>query len=367
VSGNIIRVGLRKGSYAQVRHVAPVRFGAADDVVADVYRAMEHDFGVLAPPVILHGSSPQITAASWMMLREALLVPGLAGRRAKEAVAASVSVANTCPFCVHMHSSTLHSLIRGGAAAAIAEDRIEAVADERLRALALWAVGDPTPGAATTGQVPFPAEQAAELVAVTVLFHYLNRMVNVFLGEAPLPPGVPGKALRPVTRVLTHLIRGASGKVGAPGESLGLLAPAPLPRDMSWAAGNEPVAQAFARAAAAIESAGARSVPARVRELVAREVAAAGGLPKPMNKAWVQDAVEVLPESERAAGRLALLTALASFQVGDVEIAAFRERRPDDADLIGLTAWASLTAARESVVRLRMPTVGVGARRYGAE
>jgi hypothetical protein len=56
--------------------------------------------------------------------------------------------------------------------------------------------------------------------------------------------------------------------------------------------------------------------------------------------------VSGLPEPHRAAGRLALLTALASYQVDKPIIEAFRRDRPDDATLIELTSWASLMAAR---------------------
>jgi AhpD family alkylhydroperoxidase len=365
LSGNFLRTRMRGGAFAQVRYVTPVRFVDADGVVADVYRGMEREFGVVAPPILLHAPSPDVLAASWMMLREALLVPGLAGRSVKEAVAAAVSVSNTCPFCVTVHGSTLHGLVRGQAAAAIAEERLESVADRRLRAVAFWAMGtaDADAEAGGGGGAPFPPEQASELIAVAALFHYLNRMVNVFLGAAPLPPGVPARALRPVTRVLTGLIRSAARRVGEAGESLDLLPPARLPDDLAWASGDTAVAQAFARAGAAVDAAGERSVPPRVRELVLLEVAASDGLPKMSNRSMVEDAVLALPESERDVGRLALLTALASYQVEESVVERARACQPSDAALVEAAAWASMAAARREVERL---LVGGGMRPGGA-
>jgi hypothetical protein len=70
------------------------------------------------------------------------------------------------------------------------------------------------------------------------------------------------------------------------------------------------------------------------------------------SRAWVESAVSGLPSADRAAGRLALLTALASAQVDRSVVRMFRASRPGragrpgDSTLVELTAWASLAAAR---------------------
>jgi len=48
----------------------------------------------------------------------------------------------------------------------------------------------------------------------------------------------------------------------------------------------------------------------------------------------------------KAAGRLALLTALASYQVDEGIVLVFRVHFPEDDKLLGTLAWASFTAAR---------------------
>src|SRR5256885_15024902 len=115
--GTILRAALR-ASPSHVRLVAPVRPGEAGGLVADVYAQLERDFGMLAPPVHLHSPSPECLAACWLMLRETLLAAGLVDRAAREAVAAAVSLANSCPYCVDVHSATLGGLPGGGPAAA---------------------------------------------------------------------------------------------------------------------------------------------------------------------------------------------------------------------------------------------------------
>jgi hypothetical protein len=104
------------------------------------------------------------------------------------------------------------------------------------------------------------------------------------------------------------------------------------------------VAEALARAAAALDATDV--VPQAVRELVGTWLAEWDGQHPGLSRAWVEEAVAELPAADRAAGRLALLTALASYQVDAGVVEEFRRYRPDDRALLELTAWASLTAAR---------------------
>jgi len=323
----------------QVRYVSPVRRGAAQGLAGRVYTQVERDFGVLAPPVALHSPAPEIMAASWLMLREVLVVPGTAGRTAKEAVAASVSLGNTCPWCITVHSSTF---------AGLSGSAVKSVTDPRLRAIAAWAADSGTEEGALRQQPAFPAGQAPELTGTAVILHYFNRMVNVFLTEVPLPPGVPKMMLHPVMRVLGRGIQAAAGQSHQPGASLDLLPAAALPRDVSWAASNQAVADAFARACGAVETAAARAVPPPVRDVVMTELGNWHGEPRGPSRAWADDALAALPAAHRPAGRLALLTALASYQVDRRVIDEFRADGASDAALIELTSWASLAAARRA-------------------
>ncbi len=360
--GPIVRRALRR-PIAQIRYVEPVRPATAQGLLATAYAQVEHDFGMLAPPIALHSPAPQTLAACWLMLRETLLVPGLASRAAKEATAAAVSLSNTCPYCVAVHAAVLGGVARGPAAAAIASGRIESVTDPGLRDIATWARSSGQRGVSAIHGAPFPAGQIPELAGVAVTFQYLNRMVNIFLGESPLPPGTPAGLSGGLMRLLGKIMLWAGARSPVAGESLGLLPEAPLPGDLSWAAGNPGVAGAFARAAAAIEAAGARAVPQPVRELVRGELAVWNGLPPGLSRGWAGDAVLTLDPQHRPAGRLALLTALASYQVSESDIAEFRQDSPGDQALVELTSWASLAAARRVGAWLGEQRHGSGAAR----
>ena len=332
---------LLRRAVRQVRHVRPTPAGSARGLVAEVYGQVERDFGMLAPPVALHSPAPEVLGAAWLTLRETLLA-GTTRRQDREAVAAAISVANSCPYCVAVHSSTLHALAPGRDAAAIAAGQTELVADPALRQATAWAVA--------AEPMPLTAVAAAELVGVVVTFHYLNRMVNVFLGESPLPPELPAAARGPMGKVLGRVLR-PRGTL-APGPSLRLVPEAVLPEDLNWAAGSPPVADAYAQATGAIEAAGRRTVPGPVRHLVADALDGWDGRPKGLSRAWVEEATAGLDAKLAPVAVLTLLTAMASYQVTPPDVAAFREVSPDDRALVEATAWASMAAARRLGERL---------------
>jgi hypothetical protein len=210
--------------------------------------------------------------------------------------------------------------------------------------LVKWARESAT--AAGSGALPFPAEQAAELIGTAVAFHYYNRMVNVFLRESPFPSHVPESAKPKARKVLGGVLRPSAGGGPRPGDSVDLLPAVPLPDGLCWARPNPVVADAFARAYAAIEAGGARSVPRSVRDLVHHRLSTWDGEPPGLSRSWVHDAVAELPAADQAAGRLALVVALSSYQVDEGLVDAFRGTAPGDDTLIELAAWASMAAAR---------------------
>lgn len=327
----------------QVRYVSPVRGSAAQGLVGRVYEQIEREFGLLAPSLALFSPAPQVLAASWLMLRETLLVTRKVDRAAKEAVATTVSLGNACPWCATVHSTMLSGLAGG---LVLTGQSAEPVTDPRLRAVTTWARDCGTEEGARLHEPACPAQEAPELVGTAVMFHYYNRMVNVFLTEVPLPPGAPRMALGPVMRILGRAMRPAAERSPQPGASLELLPAAPVPRDLSWASGDPVTEDALGRGCAAVDDAGARSVPPSVRDLVLTELGSWHGEPRGPSRAWADSAVSALPQADQPAGRLALLTALASAQVDRSVVQMFRASQPGDSALVELTAWASLAAAR---------------------
>jgi hypothetical protein len=328
--GRILTRATLRGTLTQIHHVSPVHPRDANGPVAQVYQQMQRDFGMLAPPIVLHSPSPGVLAAAWVMLRETLLAPSFLARAAKEVVATEVSRNNSCPYCVEIHDTTFQGLVRPRVAAA----------DPTLRAVADWARSSGTE--ATAHPVPLPAGEAAEALGVAVTFQYLNRMVNLFLDPSPLPARLPSAAHAPVRRVGGWLLAPTARRVRDPGLSLSLLPSGTLPDELAWAAPYPRLADTFARVASAYDEA---SVPPAVRATVHMRLSTWDGTAPVLDTGWVDEAVAGLPGTDRLAGRLALLTALASYRVTPALLDGYR-REAGDAALIELTSWASFAAAR---------------------
>ncbi|MFF9347145.1 carboxymuconolactone decarboxylase family protein [Streptomyces sp. NPDC014734] len=332
----LIRAALRQ-SLGDIRHITPVAPTAARGPVARVYHEAERDFGLLAPPLVLHSPAPTALAASWLLLRETLLVPGHVDRALKEAVATAVSRANTCPYCVEIHQAKLDTL-------PTADD------GERADVLA-WFEGEP--GRVADRDIP-------ELAGVATTFHYLNRMAGLFLPASPLPRQAPRAVRDPMLRMVARSMRPTARGPLLPGASLDLLPPAPLPADLAWAAERPAVAGALARSAAALDAAVAPWLAQPVGHTVDRHIERYDGTAPGPGRAWLTEALAALPPDrplpgQRPVAALALLTALAPYRITDDDIRAFRAVRPTDRDLVELTSWAALRAARHLGTRLAAP------------
>ncbi|WP_426502255.1 carboxymuconolactone decarboxylase family protein [Dactylosporangium sp. McL0621] len=340
----------------QVKYVVPVPVESAAGLVSRVYEQVADEMRIVVPPALLHSPSPDVLAAYWMLMREPLMPTRHVDRSTKEAVAAAVSVANICPYCVDMHSVSLYDLSTEQDAEALAADRVEDLADPHQRAVAAWArtahqLDDPAPAALT------PAARA-ELTGVVVSFHYLTRMVNVFLSSFLLPPGLGRRSRRRAKQGISRILRATLRAPREAGRSLALLPDAALPANAGWAAPHPEVAAAAARSYAAFEAAGERSLPPAVRAIVLDRLDRWRGEETGISTAWCEELIAGLPPAERAAGRLALLTALASYQVDEDVVEEFRRYHPHDATLVDAAAWAgyaaaALVGARQQAASLR--------------
>jgi AhpD family alkylhydroperoxidase len=326
----------------QVRHIDPT---VRDPRSSAVLRQIREEDGTLVPPYALHLPAPDALSAFWAMIREPTN-----GRRVdrakKEAVAAAVSVINTCPYCVDVHTTTLRALGDHAVGEAIAAGRTDDIADPDLRAVVAWARATRDPDAPILSRRPFPDEHAPELIGIALAYHYVNRMMNIFAIDSPFPSGA--KARRLARRVAVPLFRRMLARQVRPGRSLDLLPPAPLPDDLGWASGDPIIADAFARAAATFESLGQQTLPGEVRALVTARLDTWRGEEPGLSRGWVDSLTGTLPPAERPIGRLALLAALASYQV-DAQVLADAQTRPGpagDEALVAAAGWASFAAAR---------------------
>lgn len=330
---------------SSIKYVSSVDPASAAPDQAAVIDHIRRDFGAAVPPLMVHSSVPDLFEAL-AGLMHATLVSGRVPRFHKEAVSAAVSRTNQCPYCVDVHTLALDAVDRPDLATAIQDGAHDRIPDPYLRGLVRWAASTRRPDSEILNAPPFRMEDAPEIIGTAVAFHYINRVVNVFLPGSPLPvdsrlPGL-GRLGRQVAKVMIrdavraqHPIKDTCG-----GPDLH------LPADLSWAAGDNAVRRAVGPFAAAAQAAGERSVPPVARQLVLGRMQDWRGEDPGLGAAWVEAPLAGLDEPDAAAARLCLLVACASYRVEEQEVARFRAHHPGDGTLIDAVAWASFAAAR---------------------
>ncbi len=326
-----------------IKYITPVPPRSAEGLVAQTYAQMKRDLGTIAEPLSLHAPVPELLAGAWSLLCETL-VAGQVRRALKEAVAATVSDLNRCPWCMDAHSLMVQATAGGATVTALTNHDFDQIPDPASRAHITWAATTNSPEAAILAAPPFAPREAPEIIGTAITFHYLNRMVNVLLVETFLPE--QPWLRRAIKWAAPRLLSEPDSQAYAPGASLPLLPKADLPADLGWAESNLAVAGAFARFAAVVEQAGASALSPTARDIVYHHVQAWTGQDPGLSRKWVEEAISGHDEATQAAARLALLTALASHQIDEHVVLTFRAHQPGDEALVGALAWVSFTAVR---------------------
>lgn len=158
-------------SFGQVRRVAPVR--RPGPPLDGLYATMRAELPLLAP-VVLHAPSPPALTAAWALARETWLAAPVPAQL-REAAVAGISAANSCPYCEQTHRMFTAAAAEAGDAALV----------QRYRD---WGQRTASPEAGA------PPDHGVDLAALAVGYHYLNRMVNVFLvpDQVRLPHALRG-------------------------------------------------------------------------------------------------------------------------------------------------------------------------------
>jgi AhpD family alkylhydroperoxidase len=340
----------------QVRHIRlPTGRSDLAGAVADQIR---REVGALLPPFAIHLPSPEALAACWAIMREPA-VGTTVSRATKEAVAATVSMINECPYCVDVHTTTLYALADSDTGVKVATGRDGEVTDPNLRRILAWAKATRSPGSPMLVDPPFPAPAAAELIGTALGYHYINRMVSIFLPSSLLPSGALAHGLKRLIgagirrRLLSSPLPGAALQYLPDVEGTGL-------DEFPWATGDPNIHRAFIRAAAVFEALGAQALPAPVRELATGHLARWRGEQPPLSREWVDDAVAGVAEPLRPAARFALLTALAPYQIDTRIIEDFRTAADGpntDERIVAAAAWSSFAAIRRINKWICAPTL----------
>ncbi|MBU2664684.1 carboxymuconolactone decarboxylase family protein [Actinoplanes bogorensis] len=313
----------------------------ATGLAALVQRQLREDFLGPVPTFRALSPAPDVMAASWALMRESLLA-GDAGRVEREIVAAAISRANRCRFCLDAHLTMLHGLGEHDLAETLARD--DPPLRPRHATLARWAAASRTPRAsAWTGPYGPP------LTGTLLAFHFINRMVSALLGPDLLPGGIQRYAT--VRSTGGRLVARTARAAPEPGRSLPLL-PAPVSPPPAWSL-STPIGVAY-EALRGAASLGGESLSEAGRETVAATVRWEDGRHPARPAEWAADLVRDLPAAERVGTRIALLAAFAPAAISRGDAGLWQLSRPGPADLVRLIAYGAFTAT-DHVARALAP------------
>lgn len=339
-------------SLKTMRYVEAVPRSQATGLVDKVYSQIARDF-FLNGSLTSRSTVPNLLAAIWAAGREAILVDDQLDRTTKEAMAATLSSINDCPYCGDMLVSLVHAGERSSEAMQILNNQEAEIEDPVLRSRLNWVRAVATPGAAFPDYTPFSADELPEAIATLMAMGDINRFSHVVMDGSPVnePLGIAaikGWALR----MFGNELRATHTEPLIPGESLPLLAESTLPSDMTWAARHPRIADMLARWTGAIEAEARGVVSPAVQQRVHESLGNWQGELMPISRAWVEQEISALSKADRPIARLAILLAKAVYQIDERVIKEVLGRHNDQQRLIKVLAWSSFTASRHIAIRI---------------
>ncbi len=332
-------------SIKTMRYVHAVPVKQAEGLVKRVYDMIAEDFFINGS-LTSHSRVPELLAGVWVGGREAILVEDQLDRTTKEAMAATISNVNDCPYCGDMLISLVHSSGDHQAASEILSENEENVHDATLRERLLWVKQVATPGHKGVLQTPFTAAQLPEAIGSVMAMGHINRFSHVVMDGSPVDAPFGLQSIRSAgLRLFGVELKPSKRQPLRPGSSLDLLPPAPLPEDLAWAIPNPRIAEALARWAGAVEREAGEVISPEVKTVVHHSLRNWRGEVMPISRSWVDREVEGLNVADKAVARLALVVAKAPYQVDESLVTPVLGASNDEERFIRILDWSSFAGA----------------------
>ena len=193
-------------SLKTMRYVDAVSSKDAGPLVREIYDQIAEDFFINGS-LTSRSKVPGVLAAIWTIGREAILVDDKIDRTTKEAMAATVSSINDCPYCGDMLVSLVHAGDRANDAKRILNEKEDTIKDPVLRQRLQWVRSVATPGGTPPTSVPF----------TTICS--MSPSIRAIMKTAATNPNVSAEDARIVRRGFLHRFRQAIRHHREPGRS----------------------------------------------------------------------------------------------------------------------------------------------------
>ncbi len=296
------------------------------------------DFGMIPPPLSIHKVDSDLFSASWACLRETLVV-GRVPRYFKEAVASGASEANRCPYCVGAHSMMFDIYKPPAKKQPTVDDPFRSLDPEKLK---MWARSW---NLSKNDQIspPFPKKIQSEIIGTAVYFHYLTRMVAIYLGDSFIP-----KYVKWTVPLMMSFMRMCMGLNDKRSKNLGTsqLPNVPMDGGPDWA-DQDNIRIAFSQFQTVTDSKITKILSGSMMDFIKSFLSKWQGFDPGLSASWVMPYMEKLSKLDAKEEQLAryMLWVIGSpYMIVDEEKKSL-EKIMGNTDLFIATAWVSLRAA----------------------
>lgn len=323
-------------------YISAIKPSKATDTVKEVYDQLKTEMGDVVEPISLHALLPDLLLGIWGILRETVVVEDHVKRSVKEAVGAAVSSVNDCPYCVDAHTIMILGLKDKVVANAIVKKDPNLITDDSVKEIVRWSFSSKDFDSSLVLDPPFSREMAPEIIGTAVFFHYLNRMVTIFLGPTILPMNV--SFLKGVMKSMAaKMFSGVLSEDKKPGEIMNGMANSP---DFFWAISNARVAYTFSYFQKTLESTAEKNIPVEVRNFLCDQIEEWNGADLELNDQKLASLTAHFSKENRLLASMLYLTAFSPHKIRHYHFEEFKATNiGDDAFILSALAWASFSTA----------------------
>ncbi len=330
ISKRVSNIIFKSIGHKTIRYLQPIKYSASVGDVKRIYDDIGYDY-VLGAPFTLHASNPEIMAGIWSLVRESLIVNGKVKRLTKEAIAGGVSISNQCPYCHEAHIK-----MSGG------------IIDEKNENLFEWCKSHYKHNEIILNP-PFSIKEAPEIIGTALTFHYINRMVNVFVTEYPLPLPRYLNWLKPT--ISSFFKNTAAANITSikalPGQSLKWLTPNEETTEFLWTESNIHIKNSFLSFDKLINHTGENVIPSNVRRIVLNYLADWTGNNPGFGNEWIDNLTKGLILSEKVIAQFILLIATMPYKIMNHHIHELKKIGVENEKLLTIASWGSWQATKK--------------------
>lgn len=297
--------------------------------------------GDVVEPISLHAILPDLLKGIWGILRETVIIEDHVSRKVKEAVGAAVSASNECPYCVDAHTIMIIGLKDKLVADAIVKKNLDLIEDDEVRKIVNWSFNTRNFKSMVINNPPFDAKAAPEIIGTAVFFHYLNRLVTIFLGPTILPLNIHFfKGM--MKSMAAKMFSGVLNAEKKAGEQKGSYANI---KGLYWTAENPRVQYVFTYFFHVVSELAKEHIPEEVQGFIKDQIMDWDG--SDMENTKDLDAVvSVVSKKNQPLARMLYLTAFSPHRIQDYHFKEFHMfYNGRDEQILSSLSWASLLTA----------------------